>query len=449
LGAFITIVALAIDPFSQQIIQYYDCSVLISGAKAIIPTSNFYMGGSYFPNGDAQIPTPQMSAAIYVGLLDPPPNGSSNLLVDCSTGNCTFPETTGASYSSIAMCSSCADISPTIINGTYWDNTYGMIGNYSLPSGPMLLADKPDILNSTIVSEGNDAMGNYSVPRAAPLIIIETLMARTQAQNLATRCSFSPCVNTYGGNITNGILQERLVSSTPLAIYGGGFTQWFSLITNKTLRGGAWHECSSADHYSTEYPIGNAASATPFNFSGTEMPYHTFYPSDCVWTLGLTSTGGLMSTLLELFNDTVSNIDDIPDGPIWLVDLWNNGTASLETVQKSMDGLTYAISDQFRQQGDNSTAGLVSGTVYGMQTCIRVQWAWIALPAQMSFSNARRIWRSSSLALLFHGFSTETLQRDGGVASSNTLEERAGATQAQLRYANGDWEFFEYKGGTI
>lgn len=226
LGAFITIVALAIDPFSQQIIQYYDCSVLISGAKAIIPTSNFYMGGSYFPNGDAQIPTPQMSAAIYVGLLDPPPNGSSNLLVDCSTGNCTFPETTGASYSSIAMCSSCADISPTIINGTYWDNTYGMIGNYSLPSGPMLLADKPDILNSTIVSEGNDAMGNYSVPRAAPLIIIETLMARTQAQNLATRCSFSPCVNTYGGNITNGILQERLVSSTPLAIYGGGFTQF-------------------------------------------------------------------------------------------------------------------------------------------------------------------------------------------------------------------------------
>ena len=63
-GAFITILMLAIDPFAQQIIRYYDCNVPIQGQVATIPRTNFYTSsGTHVGAGQVSIP-PEIQTVI-------------------------------------------------------------------------------------------------------------------------------------------------------------------------------------------------------------------------------------------------------------------------------------------------------------------------------------------------------------------------------------------------
>lgn len=438
---------MAIDPFSQQIIQYYDCSVLILGTISTIPITNFYSAGSTYENGGGSVPDGSMTAALYLGLLNPPTNASSSITFDCPTGNCTFAASDGASYSSLAMCSRCSDISHTIHNAS----TMEQGSNYTLPSGCVI--GSGGVVLSSMVIDLPDAPPDLM---PADIFSFESLMFGPAAAPLAIRCSLFPCVNTYGGNITNGILQEQRISSDPLLLVDAGQGSYFSLITNKSVENGEWYDCNPTEHATDENTIPISAFITPYNFSmGVDAP-KGYYRRSCVWTLAPPPSMGLMGALGFLFNkQSVSNIDDIPGGDQWMVNLYDNGSASLERFEKTMEGLVNSITTTIRQQGDNSTSGLASGTMSGLQTCIRVQWLWLALPAslllltvvflvatmmRMSFRYVRHIWKSSALALLFHGFSTDTLQKYGPVGSSDT-EEKARQMRAQLRFADGEWRF--------
>jgi hypothetical protein len=110
IGAILTIVAMAVDPFTQQILHFYSCSMVVEGEHATVPFSNNYTAGFIDANLESQ-----MQSAIYIGLLDPPVNVSAALDFECRTGNCTFPSTEdGATFLSLALESRCADKSNDI-----------------------------------------------------------------------------------------------------------------------------------------------------------------------------------------------------------------------------------------------------------------------------------------------------------------------------------------------
>jgi hypothetical protein len=64
----------------------------------------------------------------------------------------------------------------------------------------------------------------------------------------------------------------------------------------------------------------------------------------------------------------------------------------------------------------------VLGTAYEMSTYVRIQWGWIALPALVVFmtgaflaaamlrsrTTRTKLWKSSALAMLFHGLDGDT-----------------------------------------
>lgn len=460
LGAFITVLSIGIDPFSQQILQYYDCNVADVNAKATLPTSNFYLPGQYFSNGDTKIPDSSMSAALYLGLLYPPTNASANIKAQCSTGNCVFSSSNSASYSSIAMSSECSDISNLIQNVSYTDaNNYTSL-NYTLPSGAVI-GPNAVVLSSMYVVDGSD-------DPSQDLVTIDTLMA--QSPNIdassytpfATRCSLYPSVNSYAGNITNGVLQENFISSERMQFYGGGtFAYYYSLAAKQTFRDGSSVQCTPTSEPKSSTDLCSLLGYTPYNFSSTET---VCYPNDCIWTLGVNPTGGIQARISELFsNQSVQNIDGIPNSPApWLVGLWSNGTADLAHFQTTMKGLADTMTSVMRQQGDNSTASLVTGTTLGSQTCIRVQWPWLSFPAallfltviffistvaQISSSPMRNVWTSPSLALLFHGLSTEVLF-SGKADDVHDLEDEASKTIARLECLGEDFGFVEVGGKT-
>lgn len=93
-GAVITIFAIAIDPFTQQVVQFYSCTVPSHSSTATIPRTNNYSSfletGDGTPLGVRAYVDSEMLGAICHGLLRPPTNSTATLSPYCSSGNCTL-----------------------------------------------------------------------------------------------------------------------------------------------------------------------------------------------------------------------------------------------------------------------------------------------------------------------------------------------------------------------
>lgn len=101
-GALITILMLVIDPFAQQIIRYYGCSLPVQGQQATIPRTNLYISdGTHVGAGLINIP-PELQSAINAGIFSP----GGGVTPSCPTGNCSFPRP----YTTIGYCGGCTDL---------------------------------------------------------------------------------------------------------------------------------------------------------------------------------------------------------------------------------------------------------------------------------------------------------------------------------------------------
>ena len=146
-------------------------------------------------------------------------------------------------------------------------------------------------------------------------------------------------------------------------------------------------------------------------------------------------------------------------GNIWIQNLYNSGSPTMDSVNEYMEGLSNSITAIIRQ-GDtsgNSTQGWAQGTVLGMQTCIQVQWRWISLPAVtlalviafmgmtvLRTGQSSMVWKSSSLALLFHGLSPDTRDQYGELGRVKDLDRVAKGMQATLERTDAGWAFVEH-----
>lgn len=115
-------------------------------------------GGFHTGAGFASLNT-TMQTVLYRAAIAPSPNASSDVDFICSSGNCTFPydKDTGATYSSLGMCSSVMDISDRIIDGGRFSNSTPR--TISLPSG-LNITDQGRLLQMKTVYSG-DNLGVY------------------------------------------------------------------------------------------------------------------------------------------------------------------------------------------------------------------------------------------------------------------------------------------------
>ncbi|KAI1774869.1 hypothetical protein F4818DRAFT_54350 [Hypoxylon cercidicola] len=122
-GALITLLSLATSAFSQQAVRSVPCLKPVSDSAASIPlaqtVNNNSVLFSIYPDdisrpgyGDTVHVDREMKAALVGGLsrpdaIAPPPTA-------CGTGNCTFVQRSGISYSSLGVSSRCVDVSSKI-----------------------------------------------------------------------------------------------------------------------------------------------------------------------------------------------------------------------------------------------------------------------------------------------------------------------------------------------
>ena len=103
--------------------------------------------------------------------------------------------------------------------------------------------------------------------------------------------------------------------------------------------------------------------------------------------------------------------------------MYLNGTATLQTVDQYVSGLTSAITATMRPRGEGGVALWALGNVLESRTCIGVKWAWISLPALLillsfgflaatTFCSLRAemwtgAWRSSAVAPFLAGMNSD------------------------------------------
>ncbi|KAF6813054.1 hypothetical protein CPLU01_14747 [Colletotrichum plurivorum] len=474
LGALITVAALAIDPFSQAIVNHKGCEIVANFGRATVSRAN-----NYSTNGDLRFDTygkpipitnAEMLAAINRGLVDPP-KAAEFIGFDCTSGNCTFEQDGGGAYfSSLAMCHSCKDISQEVVKifemgpRTYNTNYYipwsediegGAVGK-GVSTRLLTVAETPSEMHR---NDTSPPVHSFDLLALNKYPVLKGSKKTTEYRPLAG-------VYTEEEHGDALLLKRRPTVSRLLE----GNETSFGLVTDSILVDGEERKCKpAADGAENIVRVGfrngsfrEVANIVP-DFKLSKLPYNLTwqsYPQECVWFVEKTAWTGISWYLRSLLEGRVTTpLEDydfaFSDGPFWHRRLFSEGNITVATVESAVAGIAASITATMRKDpygSNNDLAGNASavlkeatGRVMVAQTCIYVEWGWIAYPAsilalQWAFlamifvACGRRSagWESSPLPLLFHGLDEDLRSRERDIDSIKEMLDVSERTKVQL-----------------
>ncbi|KAI0534584.1 hypothetical protein GGR58DRAFT_482345 [Xylaria digitata] len=379
LGCITILLALAFEPFSQQLLHFDEQVIAYPEQRSSVPFSTAYDFGAQGVDGvSAVIVGPrdnQMKAAVVNGIYDvvkDPP-------FDCPGSTCSYPPAT-----SFGVCSECEDITSTI-KKTKMNTTFGEIWTLRTPSNLTLQASasydahsgfKHTLANATAETI-NTEFGGLGMPvrtgivrfpeRTTGLTTISSWMDTMQAYE----CTISFCGHRYSNwKTTNGTLVH-------------GDDEVIKLNNSDVAADGEpW--------YRDLLPLDPSESLDTGNGNNSFRIYY----------IDGKNMANILTSVFVVSGQIAANQQI---GPSALYDS-TNIPATMDNVAK---GMSYRM-----MSGPNSTT--THGEVYGTQTYIRVRWPWIALPVALVVASSfcliavivltrqarQLIWKSSLTPLL-------------------------------------------------
>ena len=389
---------------------------------------------------------------VYSGLFG---FGSSTVTPDCPSGNCTW-----IPYQTLAACSQCVDITDLVkfseSNKQVPSCDLGNIKTpclWTLPNSLSLgyAGDDADFkAHDTSVLNTSGTLPPITLDRVGSAIVNFSLLAINSknggGQPLATECSLYWCINTYNATVNNTVFNETFRSS------------WYnatSALPLADLAGKTYSISNGTSFYNITPPTGAAKSQANINLTNLEMESQS-YSNDVfdeedylVDTSVSTTIGSWLGPLLS-GNATP---DIVPESSSDVIELF---IGNLTQVPAIFDRLAQYLTIAFRAGDEdpvqNPGMAQALGVTWQSETIVRVRWAWLSLPAallaaSLVFLGATvlgttrgrvGIWKSSTLALLFHGLGERGEEGVGGVEHVVGMEERARRMWVRLDEGEGD-----------
>lgn len=413
IGCIATLLALAFEPFSQQLLHYAQRAVAYPDRNSSVSYSTAYDFQSHGVDGaSAVIVGPRdnpMTAAtvngVYDVVKDPP--------FECPGSTCTYPE-----FTTLGIHSECADITSTI-EKTKANSSYGELWTFRTPSNLTLEASasidahsgfKHTLTNATAETL-NSAFAGLGMPVRTGIIrfpddqstgrsTIENWMDTMQAYE----CTFSFCGRRYvNWNTTNGTLtpgEETIIKLNSSDVPADG-EPWYRVLA----------------------PLNSSDSL------GIKDGNNSFK----IQYLDGENIASILTSVFTIRSQVAANQQ------IGAVALYSSPDipATLDNVAR---GMSYRM-----MSGPNATT--THGAVYSTETYMRVRWPWITLPIALALASLsclisvmiltrqmrQRVWKSSLAPLLLADVSYPLTRAGGRPANDLTqLRERTRTITSHL-----------------
>ena len=302
------------------------------------------------------------------------------------------------SFASLAVCSTCANITSSVEKT--WDGT----GRYelSLPNGPHISGIGGQI--NTSVTDISASLRSIE----ASVVQFSALYSR-QVNNsddaLAWECALYYCISNYNVSVRDGSFLQTV---------------------QETWRNDSATYMQSGDliYDPPESVINITADRSEFSVQNLAAKALNSFMTDT-----FTGSGRVKSPTDSAFSsDVIHALYEANDIPV------------------RINNLAVSMSNNIRQQKD-SGSNPFTGTPYRSETFIHVRWAWFSYPIALFimfilclFATIRQTshsqvnaWKSSNLALLFHGQSLDLNDRDHSpINTLSQMVQRTSVLKAEL-----------------
>jgi hypothetical protein len=426
LGAFIMLASLALDPFFQQVVDFPDRWALQTTLSAIPRVISYQP--PYIPAffaGFESVTNNRAMAAVageffYTNGTQPVPFGNGtrpDIPLSCPTSNCTWPE-----YETLAVCSSCLDVTKDLnltfacLNTTIdWSQTWiGPIKDDPFPNGTVCgyflnytsgatadTSSKPILVSGYTVNGAgsNSTPGEALLVRTVPLSDFDTKMPYygfgsirfkeirnaildglvASAANgiegvyrnetpIVHECVLSWCVQTIKSSYDWGRYTEN-ITSTQLN-YGSGPYSW------------PWENEENAAGtsliYAQDITIQPSQSATQ---NRSDVTHNASYHVDKVTAQNIMFFfDDFFPSMYTAMNSTSTPLlrykNYLPVGP-WTQEVPNYQWMLPSNLTRHLDRLASAMTNVIRS---SSSREIMPGQSYSQENYVHVRWEWLTLP---------------------------------------------------------------------
>ncbi|KAH8595892.1 hypothetical protein B0O99DRAFT_708673 [Bisporella sp. PMI_857] len=478
LGAMVTVLAIGLDPFTQQVIRYYTKNSEIPLATATVPKTNYFAGSGGII-GLQQATAAGIFATDYIPLP-----------AQCPSGMCAFDEP----YHSVAYCSSCKDETANIDIKCPQTAVPPMVSqpcNYTLKAKESLTV-WPDngtyYLSPYGYSRSPSLSAQYSQESNEYFFLFNyTTVKRSVSGDCegascigAVSCQINGCVRSYTGLVNSSSVVESIIATAD---------KWWPAFTSNDQTWAMVNvQCAGPTAVREMLSLGviyeaNTTQWVGFSEPGVvndkgqqyDSPILASIPKKCVYRLSTSITSNIQDWLriyltgevLAIFEDPVdkyhkTEANEDPkslraihswEGSAQLVNLMGSEGASFQTINKSMAGIANAITVYFRQHGHPGYSEPANGKVLSSQTFVHVRWSWLVLPAAlvgstviffiqtirtaiaMQEQDMGHNWKSSVWPLLFGEVEPNT----GRLEDMKDMEKMAKVLQGKMQWTDVGW----------
>lgn len=475
LGALVTILAMVLDPFGQQLLHFYSCQVYDSSVNSSIPTTSYATAGlSSHIDASYDDLTVGSQSAINMGIYS---NESQTVAFSCPTGNCTYP----ANYLTAGWCSLCEDVSDQL-QATPANNNSNSLKNYTLPSTNFTLAhiDGEDFRISV---QYDPYFWGFQVQAILALDAAITDTPWAKQGYGAAQCNFAACVKSVSGNVAVGQLNEDVVDS---ALFVGTFYDtdpnrdggYTSIVYVPCLDDAERREVTSLG-YNLDV---NSTWLNPFNLTGLAVAAYnpsinnrtmTTIRPECIYQSYDIDITSLDLYLGSLFEGSLNGTYGAYASSI-LSTIFDSASVTFTSFEATWARIAQSLETWGRENADQYSKGSVRGAAYRSDTCVAIGWWWLVYPIILAaativflvgtalwtrtHASSRVDWKNEALPLMFCGIERQhggqeiggTLEKrasmGGAVSDIKGVHEQAKGIQVKLERGVNGWTFVEMGG---
>ncbi|KAK3348434.1 hypothetical protein B0H65DRAFT_175644 [Neurospora tetraspora] len=461
-GAVVMVIALFLSPFAQQIATFPTRMVETPSGAVNYRTETYGLALHGKESlSQAFVPILPIKAAVYKGLFAEDGRPWMGLPFQCSTGNCTFPP-----IETLGVCHKCVDMSEYMTRYCPPGITNTDDCGWKLPSGAAKLNSSAEVFGMTSLFPGSST-GDATYSTIMKLIFMGTETNATGPGVLspwATQCTLTVCLQTLASNITNGFLHESHLSSPitndtvpslsslsssinsldPLTIQSPtNSSLLYSMSMESILAMQSWFSRLFANGTASRNPtyINQTISDLP-NTSGNVVVN---------LTVGISSGETFFDT--DIVQAFYWNYYEYPSSPS---SSSPSSPAAPKGLEMLMSDLAVSLTSTFR----TLTAVPINGTSLSYETFVSVRWGFVALPvtavilaafflglaAWETKRSGASLWKTSALAMLFHGLDGDARERFEDLRSLEAKKRESRNVKVRLSAEEGS---LDGKGGTL